>query len=125
MYGRKDSQWHFPLMEPDQAKHYLEQLIEGYKTGVNQPLILLPQSGGSWLKACYDPQQDAILWDEQTQLKARSKLVSAWEGNTLVEGEGADIWLQRLYRSLDENYYKAIISETENYLLPVFRFNQS
>ena len=125
MYGRKESQWRFPLMEKEQAKHYLEQLIEGYKKGGNQPLILLPQSGGAWLKACYDAQQDAILWDEQTQLKARSKLVSAWEGNTLVEGEGADIWLQRLHRSLDENYYQAIISEAENYLLPVFRFNQS
>ncbi|MCS3430948.1 exodeoxyribonuclease V subunit gamma [Klebsiella sp. BIGb0407] len=125
MYGRKDSEWRFPLMEKDQAYHYLEQLIEGYKKGVNQPLILLPQSGGVWLKACFDPQQDAILWDEQTQLKARSKLVSSWEGNTLVEGEGADIWLQRLHRSLDESYYKAIISEAENYLLPVFRFNQS
>jgi exodeoxyribonuclease V gamma subunit len=124
MYGRKESQWSFPALEKEQAEHYLEQLIEGYKKGISQPLILLPQSGGAWLKACYDPQQNAILWDEQTQLKARSKLISAWEGNALVEGEGADIWLQRLYRSLDDSYYQAIIREAENYLLPIFCFNQ-
>jgi len=88
-------------------------------------LILLPQSGGAWLTACYDAQQDTILWDDQTQQKARAKLVSAFEGNTMIEGEGTDIWLQRLYRSLDDSYYQAIISEAEKYLLPVFRFNQS
>lgn len=125
MYGRKDSQWIFPQMEPSQAEYYLSQLIEGYKQGINQPLMLLPQSGGAWLRACYDPHQDAILWDEPTQLKARSKLIAVWEGNAVAAGERADIWLQRLHRSLEDNYYQAIIREAEQYLMPVLRFNQS
>lgn len=125
MYGRKDSQWCFPAMKKDQATHYLAELVEGYKRGFSQPLMLLPQSGGAWLMTCYDKQQDTILWDEQTQLKARSKLITAFEGNGVIEGEGTDIWLQRLYRVLDDDYYKAIISEAENFLLPVFRFNKS
>lgn len=124
MYGRKDSQWRFPAMKKSQATHYLSELVEGYKKGFNQPLILLPQSGGAWLTACYDTQQDVILWDEQTQHKAKSKLISAFEGNSVIEGEGTDIWLQRLHRSLDDSYYQAIVREAENYLLPVFRFNQ-
>ena len=125
MYGRKDSQWRFPAMEKEQAEPYLAELVEGYKRGLSQPLLLLSQSGGAWLTACYDRQQDTILWDEQTQQKARNKLIAAFEGNAMIEGEGTDIWLQRLYRSLDDGYYETIISEAENYLLPVFRFNQS
>ncbi len=124
MYGRKSSAWHFPSLEAEQAKSYLLQLIEGYREGLNQPLLLLPNSGGAWIKACYDPAFDAILWDEQTQQKAKNKLLAAWEGNLMVEGEGADIWLQRLYRTLDNDYYEAIIREAERYLLPLFRFNR-
>lgn len=124
MYGRKNSQWCFPAMKKSQAMHYLSELVEGYKKGFSQPLILLPQSGGAWLTACYDTQQDVILWDEQTQHKAKSKLISAFEGNSVIEGEGTDIWLQRLHRSLDDSCYQAIVREAENYLLPVFRFNQ-
>jgi len=90
-----------------------------------QPLLLLPMSGGAWIKACYEPANDAILWDEQTQQKAKSKLLAAWEGNQRVEGEGADMWLQRLYRTLEPDYYEAIMREAERYLLPLFRFNKA
>lgn len=124
MYGRKDSQWRFPAMESGEAKSWLSQLLAGYKEGLRQPLLLLHNSGGAWIKACYDPLNNAILWDEETQQKARTKLLAAWEGNHMVEGEGADIWLQRLYRTLDAEYYDAIITEAERYLLPLFRFNQ-
>ncbi|MEL4012695.1 exodeoxyribonuclease V subunit gamma [Dryocola clanedunensis] len=124
VYGRKNSAWVFPPMDPEQARTYLQQLIEGYLEGLSQPLLLLPNSGGAWIKACYDQANDAILWDEQTQQKARAKLLAAWEGNQMVEGEGADVWLQRLYRTLDNDYYEAVIHEAERYLLPLFRFNQ-
>ena len=124
MYGRKESQWRFPAMDSEQARHYLSELLDGFRQGFAQPLILLPQSGWAWLKSCYDADQDAILWDEATQLKARNKLLSVWEGNVMVEGEGADIWLQRLYRTLDDAYYEAIIAEAGRYLLPLIRFNQ-
>lgn len=124
VYGRKNSAWIFPPMDREQARTYLQQLIEGYQEGLSQPLLLLPNSGGAWIKACYDQANDAILWDEQTQQKARAKLLAAWEGNQMVEGEGADVWLQRLYRTLDNDYYEAVVHEAERYLLPLFRFNQ-
>ncbi|RPH21999.1 exodeoxyribonuclease V subunit gamma [Buttiauxella warmboldiae] len=124
LYGRDATEWKFPALEVAQATGYLQQLIEGYRRGLTQPLLLLPVSGGAWIKACYEPANDAILWDEQTQQKAKSKLLAAWEGNQRVEGEGADIWLQRLYRTLEPDYYEAIIKEAECYLLPLYRFNR-
>jgi exodeoxyribonuclease V gamma subunit len=124
LYGRNDGQWRFPALEPEQARELLCELVAGYQQGLSQPLILLPASGGAWLKACYDAHQDIILWDEETQRKARTKLQQAWEGNQVVQGEGQDIWLQRLWRTLDNAYYDAIIGEAQRWLLPLFRYHR-
>ena len=124
LLGRKDSRWCFPALSVDDATALLSQWIVGYRDGLNQPLVLLPASGGAWIEACYDAATDAILWDDDTQHKARSKLLQCWEGNHMVEGEGADIWRQRLWRTLEPEYYDAIIRNAEYYLLPMFRHRQ-
>jgi exonuclease V gamma subunit len=36
---------------------------------MSKPLLLLPESGGAWLKACYDAEKDVMLMDEETQQK--------------------------------------------------------
>lgn len=121
LYGRRDGQWCFPALSCEQAKTHLTELIVGYRQGMREPLILLPESGGAWLKASYDMQAQRIAWDEDTQRKARTKLVQAWEGNQTIAGEGQDVWLQRLWRTLDDNYYSAIVHEAERWLLPMYR----
>ena len=122
---RKEGEWCFPPLAADEAKAYLSQLVAGYRQGMCQPLLFLPESGGAWIKACYDAENDAILEDEDSQQKARSKFLQAYEGNMVVSGEGADVWYQRLWRTLEPAQYEAIIAQTTPYLLPVFRFNQS
>lgn len=122
---RKDGEWRFPPLSVEQAQDYLGQLLEGYRQGMRAPLFFLPESGGAWLKACYNPEQDVLLWDDETQQKARTKFMQAWEGNMIMSGEGADIWYQRLWRSLEQEHYEAIIAQVERYLLPVFRWNQT
>jgi exodeoxyribonuclease V gamma subunit len=71
-----------------EAQAYLNELVDGYLLGMSQPLLLLPESGGAWLKACYDAEKDVILMDEETQQKARSKFLQTYEGNMVVSGEG-------------------------------------
>lgn len=122
---RKDGEWRFPPLTAEQARTFLDDLVAGYLKGMTEPLLLLPESGGAWIKACYDAANNAILRDDETQLKARSKFLQAYEGNMVVSGEGADIWYQRLWRTLEPEYYEAIIAQAEHYLLPIFRFNQS
>ncbi|MDU2941573.1 MAG: exodeoxyribonuclease V subunit gamma, partial [Enterobacteriaceae bacterium] len=122
---RKDGEWRFPPLTAEQARAFLDDLVAGYLKGMTEPLLLLPESGGAWIKACYDAANNAILRDDETQLKARSKFLQAYEGNMVVSGEGADIWYQRLWRTLEPEYYEAIIAQAERYLLPIFRFNQS
>lgn len=80
IFVRKEGEWRFPPMEAEQAFRYLSLYIEGYLRGMNKPLLLLPESGGAWIKACYDAQNDAMLTDEASLQKARSKFMQAYEG---------------------------------------------
>ncbi len=84
LFLRKDGEWRFPPLAAEQALHYLSQLIEGYREGMSAPLLVLPESGGAWLKTCYDAQNDAMLDDDSTLQKARTKFLQAYEGNMMV-----------------------------------------
>jgi exodeoxyribonuclease V gamma subunit len=122
---RKEGEWRFPPLAADEAMKYLTELVVGYREGMSQPLLFLPESGGAWLKSCYDSENNVILWDEEAQQKARSKFMQAWEGNMVVRGESADVWYQRLWRTLESESVEAIVAQAERYLQPVFRFHQS
>ncbi|SNY64878.1 exodeoxyribonuclease V subunit gamma [Enterobacter sp. CC120223-11] len=121
---RKEEEWRFPPLSEQEAMSYLTDLVAGYREGMSQTLLFLPESGGAWLNACYDRENDVILWDDETQQKARSKFIQAWEGNQVVRGEGADVWYQRLWRTLEPESIEAITRQAERYLLPIFRFHQ-
>lgn len=92
---------------------YLAQLIEGYREGMSSPLLVLPESGGAWIKACYDAENDVMLDDDDTLQKARTKFLQAYEGNMMVSGEGEDIWYQRLWRQLESETLQAIIAQSD------------
>lgn len=125
LFLRKDGEWRFPPLAAEQSLHYLSQLIEGYREGMSAPLLVLPESGGAWLKTCYDAQNGAMLDDDSTLQKARTKFLQAYEGNMMVRGEGDDIWYQRLWRQLTPETMEAIVEQSQRFLLPLFRFNQS
>lgn len=125
LFLRKDGEWRFPPLDQEQALGYLAQLIDGYREGMSAPLLVLPESGGAWIKTCYDAANDAMLDDDDTRQKARAKFMQAYEGNMVMRGEGEDIWYQRLWRQLDSETFEAIILQSQRYLLPLFRFNQS
>ena len=99
-------------------------MIEGYREGMAKPLLLLPESGGAWIKACYDAANDAMLKDEVTLQKAQSKFLQAYEGNMVARGEGDDVWYQRLWRTLTPEHVVQITELSQRYLLPIYRFNQ-
>jgi exodeoxyribonuclease V gamma subunit len=125
LFLRKDAEWRFPPLDTEQAMFYLAQLIDGYREGMSSPLLVLPESGGAWIKTCYDAANDAMLEDDDTRQKARSKFLQVYEGNMMVRGEGDDIWYQRLWRQLEPDTLETIVSQSQRYLLPLFRFNQS
>jgi exodeoxyribonuclease V gamma subunit len=92
---------------------------------MSSPLLVLPESGGAWVKTCYNAETGTLADDDETRQKARTKFLQAWEGNMMVRGEGDDIWYQRLWRQLEPQTMEAIIDHSQRYLLPLFRFARS
>ncbi|BFI52783.1 exodeoxyribonuclease V subunit gamma [Yersinia pseudotuberculosis] len=125
IYGRKGTAWRYAPMTADDARPYLQQLIEGYQQGLCEPLMLLSKSGWAWLSQCFDRESGQILWDEETQGKARMKLLQVWQGDQRATGEGEDHYIQRVCRRMDNQHLDMILHETERYLLPVARHNKA
>lgn len=125
MYGRKGTAWRYDALGHDDARHYLQQLIAGYQQGMCEPLLLLSKSGWAWLSHCFDSDSGQILWDEETQTKARMKLLQAWQGDQRIAGEGQDHYIQRVFRLMDNQSLDMILHETERYLLPIARHNKA
>lgn len=123
MYGRKNSAWRFAALAPEEAQAQLAELLAGYQRGLCEPLLLLNKSGWAWLSQCYLPETQQIDWEEDAQIKARAKLLQAWQGDQRIPGEGEDPYVQRVFRQLDNEYLAQILAETERYLLPVARHN--
>lgn len=55
-------------------------------------LLVLLESGGVWIKVCYDVENDVMLDDDDILQKVRIKFLQVYEGNMMVSGEGEDIW---------------------------------
>ncbi|MEQ4583195.1 MAG: exodeoxyribonuclease V subunit gamma, partial [Pantoea agglomerans] len=124
MFGRQQSRWCFLAVSQAEAIAALNEYVAGYLAGMRQPLMLLNKSGGAWLTASYDKKSQQLLTDEATQLKARNRLLTAWQGNYQVEGEGGDPYLQRLCRVLDEPQLQQITEAAQRWYLPVLAAHQ-
>ncbi|GAA0471751.1 MULTISPECIES: exodeoxyribonuclease V subunit gamma [Tatumella] len=121
MYGRKNSGWRFLPLPPEQALQQLEQLIDGFLQGMNQPLLLLNRCGGSWLTSSLSADKQQLLTDEETRRKALQKLTDAWQGSFQVPGEGSDPYLQRLCREPGPQVISEICAAAGQWYLPVIR----
>src|SRR5471030_477270 len=72
---------------------------------------------------CFDKDAGTLSHDDEKQEKGRNKLLQAWQGDIRVPGEGADPYIQRVFRHLDTQTLNIIIREAERFLLPIARNN--
>ena len=121
--GRDNTHWHFSAIEKDQAQSYLAQLIDGYRQGLNAPLLLLNQSGWSWLMACYDKKSAVFDFEsEDVLLKAHSVLLQNLQGSSMKRGEMADDYILRAFRSIDTDFIQSLQANARHYLLPMAEY---
>ncbi|WWO99628.1 MAG: exodeoxyribonuclease V subunit gamma [Candidatus Dasytiphilus stammeri] len=122
MFGQENTQWSFSALSSQEAIDHLIPFIDGYQSGMNSPILLLPKTGGAWLKATYDKKKYVLSYDEKTQLKARQRLLMTWMCDK--NGERHDPYLQRLFRTMDEYHITEVINNAKHWLLPIMYFNQ-
>ncbi len=121
--GRDNTHWHFRTIEKEQAQIYLMQLIDGYLQGLNAPLLLLNQSGWSWLMACYDKKSAVFDFEsEDVLLKAHSVLLQNLQGSSMKRGEMADDYILRAFRSIDADFIQSLQANARHYLLPMAEY---
>ena len=125
MYGREETAWRFAAVPFEEAQRQMWHMIEGYQQGMNAPLLLLHQSGGAWLQACYDASSKTLSDAPDVVQKALNKLQQSWVGNFMSPGEGEDFYLQRIVPELDEAHVEAIVTAAKTWLLPILCANQA
>ncbi|PSV25004.1 exodeoxyribonuclease V subunit gamma [Photobacterium sp. GB-56] len=83
-------------IEASKAQGYLQELIELYYQGLNQPLAYFPKTAHAGIQACVDKQGN---WkdDEQTIEKAYSKMADCFNDGYFFAGEGADEYINRVW----------------------------
>ncbi|KOY61502.1 exonuclease V subunit gamma [Photorhabdus heterorhabditis] len=124
-YGRDNNEWRFAPVASEQAKNYLNQLVEGYQRGISAPLPLFCQSGWMWLSACMNKETGEIDDSDEIQLKAESQLLKAWLGDQGRRGEGDDPYVQRAFRQVDKLFLAKLKQEALSYLLPIARYQNT
>ncbi|WWP01791.1 MAG: exodeoxyribonuclease V subunit gamma [Candidatus Dasytiphilus stammeri] len=123
MFGKQNTQWHFMSLSTRETTAWLTHFIQGYQRGICTPLLLLPKTGGAWLKSCFNEKTLSVSYDKDIQIKARQKLLQTWMGDQ-NRGENQDPYFKRLFRTMDESSIQKVIHHAKDWLLPLMIFNQ-
>lgn len=125
IYGREDSQWCFHVLPKEQALIFLSQLIDGYLTGMNQPLFMPLQSSWRWLDKSYDLEQKDITKDVLILDKAKSDFIDCFTPRWSDNIAECDDYYLRLYPELTNELIETAIEFATMYLLPLKKFRDT
>lgn len=84
------------IIEPDQAKAYLQDVVELYYHGLNQPLPYFPKTAQAGIQACIG-RDGSWKDDEDTIDKSLKKMADCFNDGYLFPGEGADSYIARVW----------------------------
>ncbi|UDG80423.1 exodeoxyribonuclease V subunit gamma [Candidatus Annandia pinicola] len=116
--GLGNSNWTFTPISPNLAKKYLLYYIGGYLKGMKSPLLLLPKSGGEWLKIVYNNYYNKNILNEEILLKAKQKMIYTFKGYGKHKGEQHDPYINRIIDHLDKNCINNICKNSIKWILP-------
>nr|WP_269154189.1 exodeoxyribonuclease V subunit gamma [Photobacterium carnosum] len=97
-----DKQFELQTIEPQQALAYLQQLIELYYQGLNQPLAYFPKTAMAAIQA-HIGRDGSWKSDEETEQKALTKMAECFNDGYLFAGEGSDDYIQRVWPQWDDD----------------------
>lgn len=83
-------------VEAGDAKAYLQEVIELYFQGLNQPLAYFPKTAQAGIMACIDKNGNWSDSDENRE-KALAKMADAFNGGYMFTGEGVDTYVARVW----------------------------
>lgn len=100
----------FNVVEPEQARSLLFQLIDTYNAGMCEPVALFPRTAWAWKLL-------QLKSDDEFKLKAEA--VSSFDGGFNRQGEGQDEYIQRSFPQFTDEVYQAMQVVAEPLLTPI------
>ncbi|WP_283597098.1 exodeoxyribonuclease V subunit gamma [Photobacterium phosphoreum] len=91
-----DKHLELQCVEPQQALAYLQQLIELYYQGLNQPLAYFPKTAMAAIQA-HIGRDGSWKDDADTEQKALTKMAECFNDGYLFAGEGSDDYIKRVW----------------------------
>ncbi len=113
-----DAGWVFAPIEPDTARSWLSFYLNGYFTGLSQPLAFLPRSANAGLSAQFS-RAGQFEPGEENREKANDKIVQAFMGGFMSTGDVENAYVARVWPNIDETLVDNIYGCAKDYLLPV------
>ncbi|QFQ32613.1 exodeoxyribonuclease V subunit gamma [Buchnera aphidicola (Aphis fabae)] len=118
--GYKKQIFSFHSLSYNQAYNYFLKYIKGYIKGINSPL-LLTKSGISWLDKVYDIKNQCISKDPNIKKEAYKILYKKWMGNSYIQGEKEDVYIQKIISKLD---VKKICHISKIWFTPLLKYKK-
>ncbi|WP_261857808.1 exodeoxyribonuclease V subunit gamma [Photobacterium sanguinicancri] len=89
-------------IDAETARQYLQDIIELYFDGLNQPLAYFPKTALAGIQARIG-RDGSFKDDDETIQKALKKMADTFNDGYLFAGEGADSYIARVWPNWDDN----------------------
>ncbi|QJC33868.1 hypothetical protein GJT93_02050 [Enterobacteriaceae endosymbiont of Donacia provostii] len=104
IYGIKNTKFSFQFLEKKKAYFLLTKYINGYIKGMNCPILLPMKSSWTWIKNCYDKNNQCINFNLDIQKKSKKKFFYYWKNNNIIN-ECDDPYFQKLNFYLNDKIW--------------------
>ncbi|CAL4324064.1 exodeoxyribonuclease V subunit gamma [Buchnera aphidicola] len=118
IYGLKNKKYLFLPIKKNKALFYLENYINGYLTGLNNPL-LLTKSSFSWIKTAYNKIKKIIIFDKENMMKSEKNFFSTWNGNIIIPGEKEDLYIKKIIPEITKELLQEMYKICEKWIVPI------
>ncbi|UTM57862.1 exodeoxyribonuclease V subunit gamma [Photobacterium sp. CCB-ST2H9] len=105
-------------VDAEYARDQLTALIDGYLAGQSDPLPYFPRTVLSGLEALQDKSGN-WLTDEDTLLKAQTKMAAVFQDSYLLRGEGSNVYIARVWPQWQDDLAADVMAWGERVLKPV------
>ncbi|QJC37500.1 hypothetical protein GJU02_02050 [Enterobacteriaceae endosymbiont of Donacia thalassina] len=123
IYGLKKTKFNFQFLTKNKAIFLLEKYINGYLTGINNPIFLPMKSSWIWITHCYDKKNKCINNNYLIQNKAKKKFFYYWNRNNSFINEKNDPYFQKLNFNLNEKEWIKTIKLIEKWMIDLLYYS--
>ncbi|QJC35871.1 exodeoxyribonuclease V subunit gamma [Enterobacteriaceae endosymbiont of Donacia sparganii] len=123
IYGFKNTKYNFKFLTKNKAIFLLEKYINGYISGLNNPILLPMKSSWIWINYCYDKEKKCINNDFFIQDQAKKKFFYYWNKNNIFINEYNDPYFKKLNFYLNKKKWLKTIKLIKKWMIDLLYYS--